>query len=157
MDSNIKLSCSRKNGDYEIIHKGFSWVSDGRKPYIIIRKKIGEKYISTFRLLSSALRKETQQSPTQIVRRYSDFVAFGKKLPFTLVRTAEITGSDTVEFSLKARMKQAMIFRRSIFRRLLIPKSGVKNPTMLTLCGRAFCFRTDTGRISLQLSALRII
>ena len=102
MDSNIKLSCSRKNGDYEIIHKGFSWVSDGRKPYIIIRKKIGEKYISTFRLLSSALRKETQQSPTKIVRRYSDFVAFGKKLPFTLVCTAEITGSDTVEFSLKA-------------------------------------------------------
>ena len=102
MDSNIKLSCNRKNGDYEIIHKGFSWVSDGRKPYIIIRKKIGEKYISTFRLLSSALRKETQQSPTKIVRRYSDFVAFGKKLPFTLVCTAEITGSDTVEFSLKA-------------------------------------------------------
>lgn len=102
MDSNIKLSCSRKNGDYEIIHKEFSWVSDGRKPYIIIRKKIGEKYISTFRLLSSALRKETQQSPTQIVRRYSDFVAFGKKLPFTLVCTAEITGTDTVEFSLKA-------------------------------------------------------
>ena len=102
MDSNIKLSCSRKNGDYEIIHKGFSWVSDGRKPYIIIRKKIGEKYISTFRLLSSALRKETQQSPTKIVRRYSDFVAFGKKLPFTLVCTAEITGTDTVEFSLKA-------------------------------------------------------
>ena len=102
MDSNIKLSCSRKNGDYEIIHKGFSWVSDGRKPYIIIRKKIGEKYISTFRLLSSALRKETQQSPTKIVRMYSDFVAFGKKLPFTLVCTAEITGTDTVEFSLKA-------------------------------------------------------
>lgn len=102
MDSNIKLSCNRKNGDYEIIHKGFSWVSDGRKPYIIIRKKIGEKYISTFRLLSSALRKETQQSPTKIVRRYSDFVAFGKKLPFTLVCTAEITGNDTVEFSLKA-------------------------------------------------------
>lgn len=102
MDSNIKLSCNRKNGDYEIIHKGFSWVSDGRKPYIIIRKKIGEKYISTFRLLSSALRKETQQSPTKIVRRYSDFVAFGKKLPFTLVCTAEIIGTDTVEFSLKA-------------------------------------------------------
>lgn len=45
--SNIKLRMNELTGDYEILHNGFSWVSDGRRPYIILRKKVGNKYIST--------------------------------------------------------------------------------------------------------------
>lgn len=37
--SSINLKINEFTGGYEIIHKGFSWVSDGRTPYIIIRKK----------------------------------------------------------------------------------------------------------------------
>ena len=100
--STIKLNFSKFSGNYEIIHNGFSWISDGRKPYITIRKKFGDKYISVSRPFWSALKKKTEFSEGKIVTRYSDFIAFGKKLPFTLVCTAEITGEATVEFSLKA-------------------------------------------------------
>ncbi len=98
----IKLNFSTFSENYEIVHNGFSWISDGRKPYITIRRKVGDKYIAVSRPLWSALKKKTEFSESRIVTRYSDFIAFGKKLPFTLVCTAEITGEDTVEFSLKA-------------------------------------------------------
>ena len=40
----IKLNFSKFSGNYEIIHNGFSWISNGRKPYITIREKFGDKY-----------------------------------------------------------------------------------------------------------------
>lgn len=101
-ESHIKLSFRKKTGDYIVSHNGFNWISDGRKPYIILRKKVGKKYVSTIRTFGSALKKDVQQFENKIVCRYGDFVAFGKKLPFTLVCTAEITGMDSVTFSLKA-------------------------------------------------------
>lgn len=100
--SNIKLKINEITGDYEVIHNGFSWVSDGRAPYVIIRKKVGGKYISTYRTLYSATRRNFEYCDNKIVTRLSGYVAFGKKLDFTLVLTAEITGEDTVEFSLRA-------------------------------------------------------
>ena len=101
-NGNIKLTFSPVTGDYEIKHNGFSWVSDGRRPYIILRQKVGKRYISTFRPLQSALKKQVETTKNRVVCRYSHFVAFGKLLDFTLVCTAEITGDDTVEFSLRA-------------------------------------------------------
>lgn len=101
-ENNIKLNFNSFSGKYEIEHNGFSWISDGRKPYITIRKKVGDKYIAISRPFWSALKKKTKFSEKKIVTSYSDFTAFGKKLPFTLVCTAEITGENTVEFSLKA-------------------------------------------------------
>lgn len=99
---NIKLKINEITGDYEVIHKGFSWISDGRAPYVIIRKKIGGKYIGTFRTLYSALKRKFEYSDNKIISRLSGYVAFGKVLDFTLILTAEITGEDTVEFSVKA-------------------------------------------------------
>ncbi len=99
---NMQLNFNKRNGNYEITHKGFSWVSDGRKPYIEIRKKFGDKYIKTVRHLNTAMKKKTEFSENKIVTRYSDFVAFGKKLPFTIVCTAEITDENSVTFSIKA-------------------------------------------------------
>lgn len=100
--SNLKLSINELTGDYEIKHKGFSWVSDGRRPYIILRQKAGGRYISTYRDLHSALSRKFEYDDTKIVVRLSKYAAFGRILDFTLVLTAEITGADTVEFSLKA-------------------------------------------------------
>lgn len=101
-NGNIKLTFSPVTGDYEIKHNGFSWVSDGRRPYIILRQKVGKRYISTFRPLQSALKKQVETTENRVICRYSHFVAFGKLLDFTLICTAEITGDDTVEFSLRA-------------------------------------------------------
>ncbi|MGN0515972.1 DUF5696 domain-containing protein, partial [Eubacterium sp.] len=100
--SNIKLKINELTGDYEVIHNGFSWISDGRAPYIIIRKKVGKKYISTYRTLYSAPKRKFEYSDNKIVTRLSGYVAFGKALDFTLVLTAKITGEDTAEFSIKA-------------------------------------------------------
>ncbi len=99
----MKLSFNKSNGNYEIIHNGFSWVSDGRKAYITVRQKNNKgKYISRDCSLRSARKKETEISENRTVTVYSDFVAFGKKLPFRLICTAEIINENTVEFSLKA-------------------------------------------------------
>lgn len=100
--SNIKLKINELTGDYEIIHNCFFWISDGRAPYIIIRKKLGKKYISTYRTLYSAPKRKFEYSENKIVARLSGYIAFGKVLDFTLVLTAKITGEDTAEFSIKA-------------------------------------------------------
>lgn len=100
--SNIKLKINEITGDYEVIHNGFSWISDGRAPYIIIRKKVGGKYISTYRTLYSAPKRKFEYSDNKIITRLSGYVAFGRVLDFTLVLTAKITGDDSAEFSVKA-------------------------------------------------------
>ncbi|MGN0535033.1 MAG: DUF5696 domain-containing protein [Eubacterium sp.] len=101
--SNIKLKINELTGDYEITHNGFSWISDGRAPYIIIRKKVGKKYISTYRTLYSAPKRKFEYCDNKIVTRLSGYVAFGSVLDFTLVLTAKITGENTAEFSVKAK------------------------------------------------------
>lgn len=101
-NGNLRLIFSPATGDYEIVHKGFSWISDGRRPYVLFRKKLGRRYISTVRPLQSALQKQVETTETRVTCRYSRFLVFGKILDLTLVCTAELTGSDTVEFSLSA-------------------------------------------------------
>lgn len=101
-DKSLQLKINEITGSYEIAHKGFSWVSDGRTPYIIIRKKVGEKYLSTYRTLHSATKRKFEYGDSKIVVTLSGYVAFGKRLGFSLVLTAEITGENTVEFSVRA-------------------------------------------------------
>ena len=139
--SSINLKINEFTGGYEIIHKGFSWVSDGRTPYIIIRKKISGKYISTYRTLYSAPKRNFEYSDGKIVTRLSGYVAFGKVLDFTLVLTAEITGE----------------FRLCISRLRLIQRKRAAAHIMLTRCGRDFCCPTDTRKILPPPSALPII
>ena len=100
MQTNITLKVNELTGGYEILHKGFSWISDGRTPYILLRKKVGGKYVSTYRPLYAALKKRFEYTETKAVTTLSGYVAFGKKLNLTLILTAEIIGEDTVEFSL---------------------------------------------------------
>lgn len=99
----LKINYNCKNGNYEIIHNGFSWVSDGRKPYITIRKKDEKgKYTSVSRSFRSAQKKHTETNGNKTITYFSDFVAFGKKLPFTLICTAEAVDENTAVFSLRA-------------------------------------------------------
>ncbi len=100
--SNLKLKINEITGDYEVIHNGFSWISDGRKPYIIIRKKAGKKYVSTYRPLYSALKKSFTYTADSIITTFSGYIAFGKMYDFKIILTAKITGNDTCEFSIKA-------------------------------------------------------
>ena len=100
--SNLKLKINEITGDYEVIHNGFSWISDGRKPYIIIRKKAGKKYVSTYRPLYSALKKSFTYTADSIITTLSGYLAFGKMYDFKIILTAKITGNDTCEFSIKA-------------------------------------------------------
>ncbi len=126
-ENNIKLNFSKFSGNYEIAHNGFSWISDGRKPYITIRRKVGNKYIAISRSLRSASKKDTSFSDKKIVARYSGFRAFGKKLPFTLVCTAEITGENTVSFSLKAENETGYDIQAVYFPAPFNSKSKTKN------------------------------
>ena len=99
----MELKFNETNGSYEIIHSGFSWVSDGRMPQITIHtknKKGKEKRV--VKPLQSAGKKCTEASNGKTTTVYSDFTAFGKKLPFSLICTAEILDDNTVEFSLRA-------------------------------------------------------
>lgn len=125
--NNIKLKFSEFSGNYEITHNGFSWISNGRKPYITVRRKVGNKYIAISRSLRSASKKNTSFSDRKIVTRYSGFRAFGKKLPFTLVCTAEITGENTVEFSLKAENETGYDIQAVYFPSPFNSKSKAKN------------------------------
>ena len=100
--SNLKLKINEITGDYEVIHNGFSWISDGRKPYIIIRKKAGKKYVSTYRPLYSALKKSFTYTADSIITTLSGYMAFGKMYDFKIILTAKITGNDTCKFSIKA-------------------------------------------------------
>lgn len=107
MNKGIDLKINERTGDYEIIHNGFSWVSDGRRPYIIIRRKISGKYISTYRPLYAALSRKFEYSGDKITARLSGYIAFGRKLDFTLVLSAEAIDDNTVVFSLKAENETA--------------------------------------------------
>ena len=104
----LSVTFSPNNRKYEISYKGFSWVNEGRPPYVVLRKKVGDKYIGTLRTFGMAAQKSVSCSGNRIVARYGGFTAFGKKLPFVLVCTAEITGENTVEFSLKAEHEEGM-------------------------------------------------
>lgn len=99
----MKLNFNKSNGNYEIIHNGFSWISDGRKPRITVRTKNKKgKEKSVVLSLQSAQKKHTDSSENKTTTVYSDFVACGRKLPFSIICTAVITNENTVEFSLKA-------------------------------------------------------
>ena len=99
-DTTIKFT--PKSGRYTIESKGGKWINSGRKPYVILRKKLGKKYIYTYRPFSLAGEKSHKVTENAIESRYGGFFAFGKRYGFTLVCTARITGEGKAEFSIRA-------------------------------------------------------
>ena len=69
--NDLTVSFSPKNRKYEINYKGFSWVNEGRPPYIIIRHKIGRNYAHTIRTFGCALEKQFSCVDNRITARYS--------------------------------------------------------------------------------------
>lgn len=101
MNKNIKLSFNENTNSYYISHNGFSWVNDGRNPFVEISKKIGNKQKIKKLSLKSAKTKNTKFIENKIVTYYSDFFFGNEKLPFTIICTAEVVENDSVVFSLK--------------------------------------------------------
>lgn len=113
--NNLEIKFHKKGGNYEIIYKGFSWVSDGRKPYINIRRKINNKYISTRLSLKSASEKTVEATDKKIVVRYTGFSSFGKKLPFSIICTAEVKADNEVDFSIEAENEADYLIQGAYF------------------------------------------
>lgn len=111
----LTLGFNENNSKYEIECDGFSWISEGRQPYLIVRKKLGKKYIFTYVPFTSAKRKYCYAKNDKIIVKYEGFSAFGKKLSFTLVCTAEITSDHDVVFSLKAENETDMDIQAAYF------------------------------------------
>ncbi len=101
MNKNIKLSFNENTNSYYVSHNGFSWVNDGRNPFVEISKKIGNKQKIKKLSLKSAKTKNTKFIENKIVTYYSDFFFGNEKLPFTIICTAEVVENDSVVFSLK--------------------------------------------------------
>ena len=75
----------------------------------------------------SAMKKDVQYEDNKIVCQFGNYFAFGKKLPFTLICTAKITGYDTVEFSLKAENETGFDIQAVYFPAPLNAKKKCKN------------------------------
>lgn len=105
---NTKIKFNPCSSRYTVESNGGTWVNTGRKPYIILRKKVGKKYIYTYRPFSLAGEKIHKVTENAIESRYSGFFAFGKKYDFTLVCTAKITGEGKAEFSVRAENETGM-------------------------------------------------
>lgn len=98
---NTRLLLDEESLSFTITVDGFSWISQGKSPYITLRKRAGKKYIKMKRPLSSAAEKDFSASDGRIVLRFGGFSFLGKR-PFTLVCAAEITAASRVVFSVSA-------------------------------------------------------
>lgn len=96
----LKISFNEQKDSYEICCNGFSWVNDGRKSFVSVRKKDSKKNKNL--LFKSAKSKKTEYSDNKIVTKYSDFYLDGEKMPFTLVCTAEVVDDNEVIFTLNS-------------------------------------------------------
>ena len=92
----LVLSLRENKGVYEIEHQGFSWVSEGRKPYVLVRRNIAGKQIPLYLPFCAAKVKTHKVENDAIVSRYTGFSLAGTRFPFTLVCTAQITDGNTV-------------------------------------------------------------
>lgn len=90
-----------KNGNYEVEQNGFAWIGQGRRPYLMLRKKLFGKYRWFPKPLNFAHQKMHKVTENGIESTYGKFRFFFKKLPFTLTVLAEIKGDGKVDFTAK--------------------------------------------------------
>ena len=115
MSEKLKISFNEKKNIYEICYDGFLWVNDGAKAYVSVYRKNGNKEIVKKLPFNSAKAIKTDYQKDKIVTRYSDFYSGGKKLPFTLICTAEKVDSDSVVFSLKSENETEYCIQGAVF------------------------------------------
>lgn len=101
--NNILLSFDEKSEKYSVTVDGTTWISEGRKPYIILRKSVGKSAFYTYHRLKSAKKKNTFVCDNKITTEYRCFKNFGTKTDFVLICTAEITAEAEVTFSVEAK------------------------------------------------------
>ena len=98
----VSITSSAKSAAFSVSKNGFVWKNEGRRPHILIRKKLFGKNLWLPKGFASAGSIKTQASENAIVTKYEGFRLFGKKLPFALETTAEIKEDGKVDFSIEA-------------------------------------------------------
>ena len=83
MNKKINIKFNEKSCSYDISYNGFTWINDGRKPFVAVNKNIGDRQKVKTLPLTSAKTKNTHYSENKIITYYSDFFLDGDKLPFT--------------------------------------------------------------------------
>lgn len=96
------VSLLNKRGEYRVEQNGFAWKNEGRKPHIIIRKKLFGKTIWLPKGFGSAKQIHTETTEDSVITRYDDFRLLGKKLKFSLVTQVKILDDGKVDFSVEA-------------------------------------------------------
>ena len=98
----VRLSLTKRRGAYEIEKGGFIWINEGRKPRVYLRKRLFGRSLFIPKRLSSARSITTQTIGGIIKTTYKGFRLLGRKLPFTLVTTAEIVDGGLINLSVEA-------------------------------------------------------
>ena len=127
MKEMLQIKFDEKSNSYEICYDGFSWVNDGKKAYVTVCRKNGNKEIVKNFPLNSAKAIKTEYQKDKIVTRYSDFYLEGKKLPFTLICTAEKVDSDSVVFSFKSENETEYCIKGAVYPGAFNSKSKGEN------------------------------
>lgn len=102
VNGSIKIELINKNASYTVSQNGFKWKNEGRKPHIIMRKKLLGKNIWIPKRIASAKSIKTQTTDNSIITEYEDYRLLGKKLPFSIITKAEIIDNRKVDFSIEA-------------------------------------------------------
>ena len=115
MKEMLQIKFDEKSNSYEICYDGFSWVNDGAKAYVSVYKKNGNKTKVKDIPFSSAESVKTKYQKNKIITRYDGFYLSGKKLPFTLICTAETIDANSVVFSLKSENESEYCIQGAVY------------------------------------------
>ena len=127
MSEKLKISFNEKKNSYEVCYDGFSWINDGKKAYVSVYRKNGNKEIVKKLPFTSAKVTVTEYLKNKVVTRYSDFCFEGEKLPFTLICTAEIIDGNSVVFSLKSENETEYCIQGAVYPGAFNSKINGKN------------------------------
>ena len=127
MKEMLQIKFDEKSNSYEICYDGFSWVNDGAKAYVSVYKKNGNKTKVKDIPFSSAESVKTEYQKNKIITRYDGFYLSGKKLPFTLICTAETIDTNSVVFSLKSENETEYCIQGAVYPGSFNSKTKGKN------------------------------
>lgn len=101
-NNNTILKLLNNNLKYEVIHDGFSWVGQGRKPFVSFNVKMFGKYMSYRLPFSCALSVKHKTTKNKIISEYSKFPVGFRILPLKLKVTAELLNDGRIDFSVES-------------------------------------------------------
>ena len=101
-NNNTILKLLNNNLKYEVIHDGFSWIGQGRKPFVSFNVKMFGKYLSYRLPFFCALSVKHKTTKNKIISEYSKFPVGFRILPLKLKVTAELLNDGRIDFSVES-------------------------------------------------------